>query len=131
MSETESRHATVKGWSGGPRTDYDDLLATEPDEFELPIIPEDTYHVPHEDHVVLADSIENHGRYAFDMDAETAAVLYVETSDHYHDTIEGYTTGRPIEGGLLYQPENTDAPPFQTEIWGCIRMRVENAEDTA
>lgn len=123
--ESKNRRATVMVWSGGPRDYYEDILYDDPEEYEMEVIGEDTYHVPHEDHVELADRIENHRRYAFGMVAETPVKLIIETSDHYHDTIEGYSTGRPIEGGLLYRPENSDAPPFKVEIWGCIRMRVE------
>lgn len=126
--EQQQRKATVKVWSGGPREDYGDLLEEEPDEYEMEIVGEDTYYVPHDDHVVLADRIEHHGKYAFDVDADEAVELHVETSDHYHDTIDGFERGNSIERGLLFKPENNDQPPFQTEIWGCIRMRVEERE---
>lgn len=123
-----SSEATAKVWSGGPREDYDDLLNEEPDKYEMDIVGEDTYYVPHEEHVVLADRIEHHGKYAFDVDADEAVELHVETSDHYHDTIDGFERGNSIERGLLFRPD-VDATPFQTEIWGCIRMRVEAVED--
>lgn len=126
--ESASKTATVKVWSGRPRADYEDLLDEDPDEYEMEIVGEDTYYVPHEDHVVLADDIEHHGRYAFDVDADEAVELDVETSDHYHDTIDGFDRSDPIEQGLLFRPENSDEPPFKCELWGCIRMRVEGVD---
>ena len=122
--EASVSDAKVRVWSGGPREDYDDLLEQEPDEYEMEIVSDGTYYVPHDDHVVLADNIENHGRYAFGVEAAESVELHVETSDHYHDTIDGFDTGDSIERGLLFRPD-VDATPFQIEIWGCIRMRVE------
>jgi hypothetical protein len=123
-----SSEATVKVWSGGPRDDYEELLEEGADEYEMEIVGEDTYYVPHEEHVVLADRIEHHGKYAFDVQTGEAVELHVETSDHYHDTIDGFERGNSIERGLLFRPD-VDATPFKTEIWGCIRMRVEAVED--
>jgi hypothetical protein len=123
-SESELRMATVKVWSGGPLADYDDILNEKADEYEMEIVDVDTHHVPHSEHVVLAENIENHGRYAFDLDAEETVELHVETSDHYHDTVDGFERGYSIERGLRFKPD-VDATPFKTEIWGAIRMRVE------
>lgn len=123
-SDAASKHATVKVWSGGPLADYDDILDVDPDEYRMEIVGEDTYYVPHEDHVVLAESIEHHGTYAFDVDCEEPVELHVETSDHYHDTVDGFERGNSIERGLLFRPDH-GKEPFKTEIWGAIRMRVE------
>lgn len=123
----ETKYATVKVWSGGPRASYEDILDEDPDEYEMEIVGGDTYYVPHEDHVVLADSIEHHGTYAFDVDVGETVELHVETSDHYHDTIDGFERGSSIERGLLYR-DGREQEPFQTEIWGAIRMRVEESD---
>ena len=120
----ELQTAIVKVWSGEARASYDSILAEDPDEYELEIVGEDTYYVPHEDHAVLAENIEHHGTYALAVEADEPVELVVQTSDHYHDTIDGFEQGRPVEGGLLYGPDR-DAEPFQCEMWGAIRMRVE------
>lgn len=125
-NKAEQRTATVKVWSGGPIADYDDILDEEPDEYEMEIVDGDRYHVPHGEHVVLAEDIEHHGTYAFDLDADETVELHVETSDHYHDTVDGFERGNSIERGLQFKPD-VDATPFKTEIWGAIRMRVEEA----
>jgi len=125
---TDDRTATVCVWAGGPREDYDDLLADDPGTYELPVVAVDTYHVPHDDHAVLADRIDHHGKYAFFVDTDEAVALHVETSDHYHDTVDGFERGPSVERGLRYTPDD-DKPPFKTELWGAIRMRVEEVEE--
>jgi hypothetical protein len=103
LCDSDNRYATVRVWSGGPLDDYDEILNEDPDEYKLEIVNEGTYHVPHEDHVVLADRIDHHGKYAFDLAADETVELHVETSDHYHDTIEGFERGNSIERGLLFR----------------------------
>lgn len=121
-------HATVRVWEGHKRTGYDTLLDTEPDEYEMPIVPADTYYVPHDEHTVLADRIETHRRYAFHVETPEPVVLYVETNDSHHAPVDGFTDGPAVERGLRYVPEtdnrHTDEP-FKVELWGRIRMRVE------
>lgn len=128
---SEPQHVTVKVWSGGNREDYDDIVARDPEEYELEVHGEDTYHVPHDDHAMVAEEMENHGRYAFMVAGiEEAVELHVETNDSYHQPKEGFNNGTAIERGLHYAPEGHDRhpeTPFKCEIWGRIRMRVEVA----
>jgi hypothetical protein len=124
MTETADE-ATVKVWSGGRHATYDHILDEEPDVYEVDVFGEDTYHVPHEDHVHLAEDIDHHGTYAFDVECESDVQLIVETNDSFHAPVDGFTDGRPIEGGLRYEADS-EVPPFKCEIWGRIRMRVED-----
>lgn len=123
----DTQYATVKVWSGDALAHYEDILGEEPDEYRMEVVTEDTHYVPHEDHAVLAESIDHHGTYAFDVECDAPVELHVETSDHYHDTVDGFERGASIERGLLYRPDS-DAEPFKTEIWGAIRMRVEESD---
>lgn len=119
-----TQQATVKVWSGGALARYEDILNEEPDEYQMEVIGGDTYHVPHDDHAILAESIDHHGTYAFGVECDVPVELHVETSDHYHDTIDGFERGASIERGLRFRPDH-GKEPFKTEIWGAIRMRVE------
>lgn len=124
MTET----VTVKVWSGPTYRSYEELLEESPTEYEMDVIPTDSYYVPHDEHTILADHIENHQKYAFYIDTDEVVELIVETSDSHHDPIEDFEQGRPLEGGLIYAPEDHamyEETPFQVEIWGQIRMRVE------
>jgi len=126
-----NEHASVKVWSGEKREDYDEILARDPDVYELAVYGNDTYHVPHEDHAVVADEMKNHGRYAFMVeDIGERVELIIETNDSYHRPKDAFTDTPPVEGGLPYWPEghpSRPSRPFQCEIWGRIRMRVEVA----
>lgn len=126
------RTVTVRVWSGGRRASSDDILDDDPDEYEMEVVPEDTYHVPHEDHVLLAENIDHHGTYAFHVDTDEPVRLVVQTNDHHHHPEdEGFERGRPVEGGLVFVPEGHDRyadEPFQCELWGRVRMRVEERE---
>lgn len=120
---------TVVVWAGSPNELYEDIVGREPDRYEMDVVGKDTYYVPHEDHVQLADYIEHHGKYAFTVETEEMPViLTIETNDSYHSPVDGFDNGRPIEGGLLFAPEghpSHNEEPFQCEMWGRIRMRVE------
>jgi len=120
---------TVRVWSGAAAASYDDILDEDPDSYEVPV--HQAGYVPHGEHVVLADRMEHHGTYAFHVDTDGPVELIVETNDSYHAPKEGFTDGIPIERGLLFVPEDdgryTEAP-FQCEIWGRIRFRVEEAD---
>jgi hypothetical protein len=90
------------------------------------IVGDDTAYVPHDEHVVLTEAIENHRKYAFAVDAPRPVTLLIHTSDHYHDTIDGFERGDPVEQGLRFAPDDDgDRPPFKTELWGAIRFRVD------
>lgn len=133
MSETDSvaNQVTVKVWSGSNSESYDEILDDSPTEYELDVVSTDTYHVPHDEHTVLADHIENHQKYAFYIDTDEVVELVVETSDSHHDPIGAFEQGRPLEGGLIYAPEGHamhEETPFQVEMWGQIRMRVEETD---
>lgn len=130
-TDAESETVTVKVWSGARRASYEEILAEDPDEYEMEIVPEDTYYVPHDEHVVLADDIDHHGKYAFLVDTDRVVELHVETNDSYHSPVDGFDDGPAIERGLVYAPEGHPRhteEPFKTEIWGRIRMRVEAAD---
>lgn len=132
QTETESTdRVTVSVWSGATYESYEQILDTEPEEYEIEVTGSDTYFVPHEDHVVLADNVKNHQKYAFHVDTDDVVDLVIETSDSHHDPIGDFDSGRPIEGGLPYAPEGHglyEEEPFKTEIWGRIRMRVEGTD---
>jgi hypothetical protein len=131
VSESETKQVTVKVWSGSSIARYGDILADAPEEYDLEVHPREGY-VPHHEHAVVADDISNHGAYAFDVETDETVTLIVETNDSYHSPKDGFTDGRPIEGGLTYVPEGHprhEEEPFKCEVWGRIRMRVERTED--
>lgn len=121
--------ATVHVWQGDRRATYDDLLDEGPDEYEVPVAATDygrTYEVSDDARVMLADAIEHHGTYAFDVpDADRPLTLNVYTNDSYHDPEEW---GDPLERGLTYRAGD-DAVPFQVELWGRVMLWVERPED--
>jgi hypothetical protein len=122
--------ATVRVWSGSASAYYDDILDDDPDTYDVPV-HEPWAYVPHDEHVVLADRMEHHGTYAFHVDTNEPVELIVETNDSYHAPKEGFTDGIPIERGLLFAPEGHprySEAPFQCEIWGRIRFRVEEVD---
>ena len=127
--QSQKRYVTVKVWSGGKNEPYADILERDADEYVLKVHGEDTYYVPHDEHELLAEDMENHGRYAFMVeDLNQPVALYVETNDSYHSPVEGFEVGDAIERGLVYAPEGHprhSEEPFQVEMWGRIRMRVE------
>lgn len=130
-SESKSQTVTVKVWSGSQRAPYEEILDEDPDEYEMDVVGEETYYVPHDDHVVLTEDIENHQKYAFHVETDRLVELHVETNDSHHSPVDGFDTSPSIERGLLYAPEGHPRyteTPFQTEIWGRIRMRVEDAD---
>lgn len=122
---------TVKVWDGSRRDDYEEIVAGDPSEYEMPVVGEGTYFVPHDDHVVLSNDIENHRKYAFHVETDRPVELYVQTNDSHHSPVDGFTDGPAIERGLLYVPEDDSRyteTPFKVDIWGRIRMRVEATE---
>lgn len=140
--EEEPDTVTVQVWQGDRRTSYDDLLEEDPDVYEVPVVDHDGYgDLPSElanqrldgtgldgDRVVLADDIEHHGTYAFQIPNEQRpATLNVHSNDSYHDP---YDWGRPVEQGLTYHRAD-DAEPFQCEIWGRVMLWVEVPEEVA
>ncbi len=124
MTET----ATVHVWQGDRFASYDELLDAEPDEYEVPVADTEfgrTYEVSDDARVMLAESIDHHGTYAFDVpDAERPLTVNIHTNDSYHDPEEW---GDPIERGLTFR-EPDDAPPFQVELWGRIMLWVERED---
>lgn len=81
---------------------------------------------------MLAHDIDNHSKYALDVETDEVVILNVETNDSYHDPVGGFDDGRPVEGGLLYAPDGhnlSSEEPFKTEMWGRIRMRVEEYDE--
>lgn len=128
MPSNEQPTVTVKVWSGERFADYDTILDEDPTEYQIKVVPEDTYLVPHDDHVVLADDMEHHGMYAFHVETDDVVELHIETNDSYHSPKEGFRQGYSIERGLVFAPAGHNRhteTPFKTEIWGRIRMRVE------
>lgn len=126
-NDTEDETITVHVWQGSRRTTYDDLLAEEPDVYELP--PDDplvTESLNDESRVLLAENIDHHGTYAFDVPNESRpATVNVHTNDSYHDPTDW---GRPIERGLtFYEPD--DREPYKCEMWGRILLWVERPDD--
>lgn len=123
MTET----ITVKVWSGNQYADYDEILDEEPDVYEMQSVKTEfgkLHEVSDEERVTLADSIEHHGTYAFDVEHDERVKLNVHANDSYHNPEDW---GKPIERGLLFNPED-DYPPFKCEIWGRIMMWVEEDE---
>jgi hypothetical protein len=129
--EAAGQTASVKVWSGGRHASAEALVEEEdPDVYEVAIHFTD-FHIPHHEHVVLADNIEHYGTYAFHVETEQPVELVVQTNDSYHSPEEGYREGRPVENGLLFTPEGHarhTEEPFKCELWGRIRMRVESTE---
>ncbi|MFC6720949.1 hypothetical protein ACFQGT_00175 [Natrialbaceae archaeon GCM10025810] len=120
---------TVHVWQGDRLESYDDLLERDPDVYEVPVA-ETEFGRPHEltdnEQVQLAESIEHHGTYAFEIpNEERPATLNVHTNDSYHDPTEW---GKPVERGLTFT-EPDDREPYQCEMWGRIMMWVERTED--
>lgn len=129
----------VHVWQGDRYTSYDDLLEEAPDVYEVPVVEPHRGKLPAAtanqildgtgldgDRVVLADDIEHHGTYAFQIPNEARpATLNVHSNDSYHDP---YDWGRPIEQGLTYH-EADDADPFKCEIWGRVMLWVEVPEE--
>lgn len=117
----------VKVWEGPRWNSYDEILEGEPDEYEMPVVETEfgrNYEAKDDDRVNLATEIENHRKYAFDVETDEKVKLRVHTNDSYHNP-EDWSD--PIEGGLIYSPDD-DYPPFKTEIWGRIMMWVEEYE---
>ncbi|ADB63947.1 hypothetical protein Htur_5060 (plasmid) [Haloterrigena turkmenica DSM 5511] len=121
MSET----VTVHVWQGGRLDSYDELLERDPDVYEVPIAETEfgkVWEVGDDERVMLAESIDHHGTYAFDVPTdERPATLNVHTNDSYHDREDW---GDPVERGLEYR-EGDDYEPYQCEMWGRIMMWVD------
>jgi hypothetical protein len=120
--------ATVKVWEGHRWAEYDDMLEDEPDTYELPILDLEfgsTHEVSDDDRVMLAQEIQNHQKYAFDVECDEKVTLNVHSNDSFHSPEEW---GNPIERGLPYSPDN-DWEPFKCEIWGRIMMFVEGNDE--
>lgn len=120
MSDT----VTVKVWEGPRFKDYDELLEEEPDKYQMPVVETEfgrNYEARDEDRVTLARDIENHWKYAFDVETDEKVKLRVNTNDSYHNPEDW---DGPIGGGLLFSPED-DYPPFKCELWGRVMMWVE------
>lgn len=120
---------TVHVWQGGRGDRYEDLLETDPDVYEVPVAETEfgmTVELSDDERVVLAESIDHHGTYAFDVpNDERPATVNVHTNDSYHNPEEW---GDPIERGLTFH-EPDELEPFKTEIWGRIMLWVERPED--
>ncbi|WP_337653259.1 hypothetical protein [Halomontanus rarus] len=124
MTET----VTVHVWQGERWDSYDDLLERDPDGYELPLAETElgrAFEVRDDERVTLADAIDHHGTYAFDVPNDQRPVtLNVHTNDSYHNPTEW---GKPLERGLTFH-ERDDYEPFKTEIWGRIMMWAERPE---
>lgn len=120
--------ATVHVWQGDQFTSYDELLDEDPDEYEVPIADTEfgrTHEVSDDERVLLAEDIDHHGTYAFDVpDAERPLTVNVHTNDSYHNAEEW---GDPIERGLTFR-EPDDYEPFKTELWGRVMLWVERED---
>jgi len=120
MTET----ATVKVWEAPRWDDYDGMLEEDPDIYELPILDlqfGSTHEVSDSDRMMIAKDIQNHQKYAFDVECEKEVILNVYSNDSFHSP---ESWGDPIERGLPYSPDN-DWEPFKCEIWGRIMLFVE------
>lgn len=123
--ETEETAATVRVWCGDQGDAYDDILSTDANEYTLPIKGANES-VPHDEHVIISDSIYHSGRYVFEVDGDTEINLIIETSDD-ESFVDGFTTGEPLHSGIVLNP-NSDSDTgnrFCTDIWGGIRLRIE------
>ena len=127
----KTARATVKVWTAPRHANWDDVVDGEPDEFEMEVFPAEARRVLHERHTILCDEMENHSRYAFDVETSCPVDLYVETNDSYHEPQEGFLHGWAIEGGLSYVPESHEHhgdEPYKCELWGRIRMRLQESD---
>lgn len=117
---------TVQVWNRSLAADYDDMETDAPDaEIELPLWDGSEIWSEKYEHI-LADSIHNHRKYGFHIkgidEMDAGVKLKVFTNDSPHTPNEW---GRPIEaGGIKFLPNRTDVP-FQTEMWGRIKLEVE------
>jgi|GEM_PF-621689 len=120
--------ATVHVWQGGQFASYEDLLDEDPDEYELPLAETEfgkAFEVSNDERELLAENIEYHGTFAFDVpNDERPVTLNVHTTDSYHNQEDW---GKPIERGLTFHEEDA-YEPFKTEIWGRIMMWAERPE---
>lgn len=121
MTETVSVHV----WQGGQFDTYDDILSEEPAVHDVPVAETDYgkhWELSDDEQVILADSIDHHGTYAFDVpNEERSAIVNVHTCDSYHSP---YDWGPPVERGLTFHEED-DHPPFQCELWGRVMLWVD------
>ncbi|ELY73247.1 hypothetical protein [Natrinema pallidum] len=126
---TVSDTITVHVWQGDRRDSYDYLLERDPDIYEVPVAETEfgkVWEVADDERVMLSESIDHHGTYAFDVpNPDRPADLYVHTNDSYHDPEDW---DDPIERGLNYWREDA-YEPFQTEIWGRIMLWVDRPAD--
>lgn len=115
---------TVKVWETEGYGSYDGLLEEEPDEYQMPVVETEfgrNYEAGRGDRVMLATDIRNSRKYAFDVETNEKVRLRVNTNDSYHDPEDW---DGPIEGGMLYGPED-DYPPYKCQLYGRVMMWVE------
>jgi len=123
-SDNQSESVTVCVWEGPSYASSDTLVdETEPETYELePVDPYNPSLVPESERVLLADNIENHRTYAFDVpNGDRPVTVNVCTNDSYHDPDDW---GTPIERGLTFRHPD-DREPFKCEAWGRIMLYVE------
>lgn len=114
---------TVRVWEFSRFTDGYPTNEEDPEEYELPL--EDVFSASLAEGEWLAEDIDNHSKYAFDVvdiPEDETVVLNVHADDSYHDTTPEEET--PIERGLGF-PHDSDYEPFKCEIWGAVWMWAE------
>jgi hypothetical protein len=96
---------------------------------DYPEEPDETVRVRADEPVLWQDDPYYHESLAFDIHPDDApATLYIRTNDSVRNPplSDASEWSRAVERGLPFDPMTYDKyPPFGTEIWGRIRLTVE------